>query len=173
VPEFASIPPDLLAVAGIPQEPLFRSSAQPTFSVYNLSAFQPVPRAPFDEPISFEGVIKLEGYELLPPDSESLWQLVTFWRVEDKLPADLRIFIHMIDAAGNLVAQHDGFDAAPGELQSGDLVIQYHIIGLEEPVGLFELQVGLYTLHNQQRLQPVGVQRDIVVLTRVGSVDGK
>lgn len=173
VPEFASVHPSLLAAAGISTEPLFRTESQPSFAVYHLPVERPLPAVPFEASISFESRIKLEGYELLSPETGAFRHLLTFWQVEDALPADLRIFIHAVDETGSLVAQHDGFDAAPEELRSGDIVIQHHVLDLPETVGSLELQVGLYTLHNQQRLLPVGFQRDIVVLTQMVPVDGK
>lgn len=173
VPEFSSVHPSLLAAAGISTELLFRTESQPSFAVYQLPVERPLPAVPLEASISFESRIKLEGYELLPPETGPMRHLLTFWRVEDTLPADLRIFIHAVDETGNLVAQHDGFDAAPEELRSGDIVIQHHVLDLPETAGSLELQVGLYTLNNQQRLLPVGFQRDIVVLTQMVSVDGK
>ena len=174
VPEFAPIDPILLVAAGISPEPLFRSETRPSFAVYKLPDARSSSLTALDEPISFENVIKLERYELSSPESGGTMHLVTFWRVEDRLPADLRAFIHMVDSVGNLAAQHDGFDVAPGELQPGDIVVQHHTIDLLiEDDGFFELQVGLYTLHNQQRLHPVGFQRDIVVLASAVFVDGK
>jgi hypothetical protein len=173
VPEFAPIHPILLAAASIASEPLFRSETQPSYAMYELPEVQSSPAVPLDAPITFENIIKLEGYELLPLESGNILHLVTFWQVQDKLPNDLRAFIHAVNSAGDLIAQHDGFDAAPEELHPGDVVIQHHVINLAEENGQFELQVGLYALHNQRRLQPVGIQRDIVVLVDGMFVDGK
>ncbi len=174
VPEFAAVYPPLLVAAGISAEPLFRSELQPSFAVYELPEKRPIPVLPLDEPISFANVLKLEGYEPLSLKSGEMYHLLTFWQVEDRLPADLRIFVHVIDEAGELVAQHDGFDAVPKGLRAGDTIIQHHVIDLGEAVGTsFEVQIGLYTIHDQQRLQPIGFHRDIVVLTEMMRVDGK
>ncbi len=173
VPEFAPIHPWLMRAAGLPLEPYFRSEAQPAYSVYRLDEAQFLPATSLEEPISFENLITLEGYSLLRVEPDEELNLLTFWRVEDKMPRDLKAFVHVVDSSGNLVAQHDGFDAAAEALKPGDRVIQRHIINLTELTGYFELQVGLYTFQSQQRLQPGDVGRDIVVLAEVLFVDGK
>ena len=74
--------------------------------------------------------------------------------MERPLPPDLAIFTHIIDAEGNVVAQHDGFDAATTTLRSGDIVVQRHLLsltGLDEAVA-YRIQLGLYTRQNGRRL---------------------
>ncbi len=130
VPEFAPIHPTLLAAAGIPQEPIFRSDAQPSFAVYALPERPQFSGTTLSPSVSFENVMTLEGYNLYSLGPEKILHLITWWRVDAPLPSDLRSFIHVVDGSGNLVAQHDGFDAAPAELQAGDWVIQQHVIDL-------------------------------------------
>ncbi|MCB8976425.1 MAG: hypothetical protein H6657_03250 [Ardenticatenaceae bacterium] len=173
VPEFAPIHPTLLAAAGIPKEPLFRSEAEPSFAVYALPEQLQFAGTHLNPGISFANVVTLEGYTLYPLESEKILHLVTLWRVDAPLPSDLRAFIHVVDEGGNLVAQHDGFDAAPAELQVGDYVIQHHVIDLSSVFGVVQLHAGLYTLHDQTRLKPVGQSMEIVVLGAGMNIDEK
>jgi 4-amino-4-deoxy-L-arabinose transferase-like glycosyltransferase len=173
VPEFAPLHPTLLAAAGIAQEPLFRSEAEPSFAVYVLPERPQFSGTVFDPPVLFENAITLEGYQFYPLGAEKILHLITLWRVQAPLPVDLRAFIHVLDNGGNLIAQHDGFDAASTELQVGDRVIQHHVVDLNQASGLVQVYVGLYTLHDQIRLKPAGQSRDIVVLGAGISVDEK
>ncbi|MBP6470934.1 MAG: hypothetical protein KBE23_04770 [Chloroflexi bacterium] len=165
VPEFAPVNPILLAAAGITAEPVYRSDGYPSFAAYDLPRETAVPSLPI--PISFEGVIDLVGFTIRPSAADEPLQLVTVWRVVQPLPADLTMFSHVVDAAGNLAAQHDGFDAAPAELQPGDLVVQLHTITWPSIDGPAALQIGLYTSHDGQRLRrDGGPPDDMVVLAQ-------
>ncbi|MBK8899866.1 MAG: hypothetical protein IPM53_01660 [Anaerolineaceae bacterium] len=173
VPEFVSIHPVLLSAAGISQEPLFRNDAEPSFAVYGLPKRPQFSGTILTPSASFESVITLEGYNLYPLGPEKILHLITLWQVEAPLPADLRAFIHVVDGDGNLAAQHDGFDAAPTDLQVGDRVIQHHVIDLNNVSGLVQLRAGLYTLHDQTRLKPVGQSMDFVALGAAVNIDEK
>ncbi|MFZ1400849.1 MAG: hypothetical protein WAS33_28355, partial [Candidatus Promineifilaceae bacterium] len=173
VPEFAPIHPTLLASAGLSQEPLFRSEAEPSFAVYALPERPLFSGTRLNPEVSFDNLITLEGYTLYPLESEKILHLITLWRVDAPLPPDLRAFIHLVDEGGHLVAQHDGFDAASAELQIGDRVIQHHVIDLNNMSGSLQLYAGLYTLHDQVRLKPVGQSMEIVVLGAGINIDEK
>lgn len=171
VPEFAPIHPELLAAAGISDRPVYRSGQQPSFAVYELSGSSTLPE--LTDPIMFAGLITLEGYEIMPLQAGRTLSVMTVWRVEQALPGDLTSFVHLLDADGNMIAQHDGFDAAPAELQSGDRIIQRHVMVVPETSGPLTLQLGLYTLDNLVRLHHDGVPDDVVILTSNLFVDGK
>lgn len=173
VPEFAPIHSTLLASAGLSQEPLFRSEAEPSFAVYALPERPLFSGTRLNPEVSFDNLITLEGYTLYPLESEKILHLITLWRVDALLPPDLRAFIHLVDEGGHLVAQHDGFDAASAELQIGDRVIQHHVIDLNNMSGSLQLYAGLYTLHDQVRLKPVGQSMEIVVLGAGINIDEK
>jgi hypothetical protein len=150
VPEYAPIPPDLLAAAGIAAEPLYRSANFPSFAIYALpEVAEMVPLAVFDERIS------LIDYEILPGAPGEPWQLFTWWRVERPLPPDLSAFIHLSNNAGEVVSQHDGWDAAPETLQPGDTILQRHLLPwVDEMDGDGQrLQVGLYQRETGIRLK--------------------
>ncbi|MCP4421945.1 MAG: hypothetical protein GY805_35475 [Chloroflexi bacterium] len=152
VPEFAAPAPDIMKLAGIDTTPQFRSQTQPSFAIYEL------PAAPHTlksiSPILLGESVSLIGYEIFPPSQESQLIVYTLWRVEKQLPPDLAAFVHLQDAEHEIVAQHDGFDAATVTLQSGDVVLQRHILQAERPLqpADYTLFVGLYTRGNDQRL---------------------
>ena len=164
VPEFAPVNPILLAAAGISAQPLYRSTNWPSFAVYDLPLVSTIAR--LAEPVSFEGGFVLEGYEVLATEPQSSLQLVTSWRVNGSLPADLVIFVHVLDAAGNVIAQHDGLDAAAAELRPGDNVIQLHTITLPPVSEPIDLEVGLYRRETGERLHREDTLEDVVTLTR-------
>ncbi len=156
VPEFAAPAPLLMETAGISPKPLFRSEQKPSYAVYAIPEETALPV--MEQEITFDGVITLVGTNtLLAPDRGSL-QLVTIWRVEDELPVDLAAFLHLRDEEGELISQHDGFDAAPETLRSRDLVIQRHVLPLGEalPEGVYTVHIGLYTRADGRRLERGG-----------------
>lgn len=102
---------------------------------------------------SFGGQLQLLGVET-ELGNESL-NLLSYWRVEAAPEGSLKIFIHLLDEAGNVVAQHDGLDVQPGGLVQGDEFVQRHVIPLPpdlEP-GSYGLQVGVYEVENGRRLE--------------------
>src|SRR3972149_7312487 len=58
----------------------------------------------------------------------------------------MTIFVHLLDAQGDIRGQHDGFGAALSTLEPGDVVAQHHVIPVDASVepGTYRLQVGLY-----------------------------
>ncbi len=174
-PEFAVPAPELMAAAGFANEPLYRSPGKPSFAEYLLPAQIEQPLLPAT--VTFEGVLTLTGYEILPHETERPLKMITFWRVKGPLPADLAAFVHLVDAEGQLISQHDGFDAAPLTLQTGDQVLQLHDLPLPDLAtqGPYTLQLGLYTRGNGRRLildapgegQPV----DRLILQSIYNID--
>ncbi len=164
IPEYAPLSPTLLSRLTMPDEPEYRSPGTPSFSVY---ALPPTPSlTPLPAPITFSGLITLEGYEILAAEAGRPFTLATLWRVENTLPWNLTAFVHLLNSQGDVVAQHDGFDAAALTLRPGDTILQLHTLPLpqnneEEP---FTLLVGLYTPDNKQRLTHPGEPADFVIL---------
>lgn len=163
VPEFAPLNPYLLAQAGATVEPLFRSEQRPSYGVYALGP----PPASDGTDTTWAGasgpLLTLIGAAEAAGDDDAV--MYTVWRVEDELPADLAIFIHLMDDAGQVVAQYDGLDAAAATLWPGDVVLQRHVVALPEqpPSGSLTLQVGLYRRSDDARLRTTD-GRDAVML---------
>lgn len=156
VPEYAPPPGELLAAAGA-AEPIYRSATAPSFAVYVLPA---APSLAMERAAASFGAppqMALRGFTL-PDDVTAAGELRLFtrWEVLSPLPADLAIFVHLLDEAGVVVAQSDGLDAAAETLRPGDRVLQRHVLPLPEGLtGDYTLRLGLYRRGDGARL-PVG-----------------
>ena len=90
----------------------------------------------------------LQGYDLRAPTIApgGTVQLVTLWQVQNALEG-VRLFTHVLDAEGALIAQADRLDAPSEAWVSGDWLLQLHEfeIPAETAVGEYPLVVGMYT----------------------------
>jgi 4-amino-4-deoxy-L-arabinose transferase-like glycosyltransferase len=170
VPEYAPLAPELMDAAGIAETPWYRSQSVPGFAVYEIAAAPPQPDYPVV--VSFEAQIAFTGYSLAA-SGEGTETLFTFWQVhEAPLPADLAIFVHLLGGNGNIVAQHDGLDAAPALLRRGDVVVQRH--PLPAFTGYTEIRLGLYRRGDGKRFLHGGSPPDVVRIRNavLGTEDG-
>jgi hypothetical protein len=71
--------------------------------------------------------------------------ITTFWRQEGE-QKPVKIFVHMLDEQGNIVAQWDGFGAAWEGWRDGDVLVQLHDLPWPAtlPPGPYRLITGLY-----------------------------
>ncbi len=95
--------------------------------------------------------VDLLGYGLAEPAvPEGGLSLTLYWRADPPLTRSYHVFIHLVDEAGNLVAQADGIPAAwlrpTTTWRPGEVITDGHWIDLppELPEGLYHLYVGLY-----------------------------
>jgi hypothetical protein len=91
--------------------------------------------------------IRLRGYDLQHTD-ETL-QVTLYWQAERAPGADYTVFVHLLDADGSALGQHDGPPREGAYPTSwwlgGQIVVDRHTIQLSGPVtGPARLQVGLY-----------------------------
>ncbi|MCJ7737010.1 MAG: hypothetical protein MUQ10_06800, partial [Anaerolineae bacterium] len=109
-------------------------------------------------PVNFGDEYALLGYEIL---GEALsgreLRIVTIWRVVHDAPSAVSIFTHILDANGDLVSQHDGFDLWAPALQVNDIFAQLHSIDMpaDVPAGLYQIQVGMYIPGTGTRLSVI------------------
>ena len=68
--------------------------------------------------------------------------LLTFWRVEARPTAGRRIFLHVLNGAGEVTSQSDGLSAPIWSWQVGDILVQAHSVVLGEDSA--EWRVGVY-----------------------------
>ena len=68
IPEYATLSPDLATALDIPDTPKYRSADKPGFAAYDLSQIN-MQTKDF-EPVTFDGVVTLLGYELLDQNEE-------------------------------------------------------------------------------------------------------
>lgn len=89
--------------------------------------------------------LQFRGYQFEESADPNLIELITFWQVGDfPAPAapDTKLFLHLVDSEGNLLAQHDGLDAPHRFWQTGDTLIQVHQLPRHEE-GV-DLRIGVY-----------------------------
>ncbi len=101
-------------------------------------------------PVKFGDSAELLGYDV-QTQSDHL-TLVTYWRAGENVIAPLRLFAHVLDAQGNLIAQSDRLDAAPEGWRAGDIIAQVQRIDLPPNGTPHSLAIGLYNPDTQQRL---------------------
>lgn len=101
----------------------------------------------------FDDGIALTGYTLAPASAGL--RLTLFWNVRAAPLADYSIFVHVVDAAGSIVAQADAQPMAgsyPTSIWSaGETVVD--TIQLSVAPGDYQVYVGLYRWDTQARLQ--------------------
>jgi hypothetical protein len=114
--------------------------------------------------------IDLLGYELSSSEigSGAPTTVTLFWRSDGEVTADNHVFVHLLDEAGNLVAQHD---SVPGQgerptwsWQPMEVVQDTHVLGPLNDIsgGVCSLSTGMYDYGTQDRLpatMPDGTRR--------------
>jgi len=111
----------------------------------------------------FENGIELLGYDLAshtyqPEGTGSAIGLYLYWRALQPVDADLKVFTHVMDAQGQLVAQDDSVPVIwtypVAAWQPGEIVVDYHHIALtpDKPLRALTLNVGLYDAVRGERV---------------------
>jgi hypothetical protein len=93
------------------------------------------------QPIGFAGGLTLVGYDLRAGPDQPI-DLVTYWRVDQAVTPSVSLFAHIVDAAGNIVAQRDGLNVRLSSLEPGDVIVQHTVI--DHPASADQLRLGLY-----------------------------
>jgi len=98
--------------------------------------------------IAFAAPIRLEGYRLIRPDET--WEVDLWWRTTGEIDEVLRVFVHLVDARGEIVSQHDhiaGADAYPtDQWRAGTEMRDRFFLDVAGGKCLgCELRIGLYT----------------------------
>ncbi|MCS6835881.1 MAG: hypothetical protein NZ750_07675 [Anaerolineae bacterium] len=113
------------------------------------------PMQPLADQISLGGVTLL-GYRL--EDADEL-RLRLFWRSEQPTAVPHTLFLHLLDAEGNIVAQHDGPPTLPGRptttWDDPDEIIMSHVLALSLPQSRARLVAGFYDPQSGARLRAV------------------
>lgn len=111
--------------------------------------------------IVFGDTIQLTGYTLgtqrvRPGD---VVQLALFWQTNETISKRFKVFIHLVNEQGQIVAQRDaepGGGAAltttwiPGEVITDSYGV---LLPIDTPAGFLAVRIGLYDLENGQRLE--------------------
>lgn len=97
------------------------------------------------------GVIIFRGYDFAVTPDQSALTLTLYWESAAAVTANYKVFVHVMDEDGRIVAQVDRFPAngmAPTHRwQPGDLVRDPYQIPLppDLPAGSYQVTIGLYT----------------------------
>jgi mannosyltransferase len=108
--------------------------------------------------VRFGEAIALEGYSLLTPQvgAGDVIQVTLFWRADAPLAERYKVFVHLLDSNGQLVAQVDREPGADLLLttswQPGQLIVDRYGVPLpaQTATGRYALFVGLYRLDGQR-----------------------
>jgi hypothetical protein len=104
--------------------------------------------------ITWNDAIRLVGYDLSAEPT-----LTLYWQALRRLPTSYKIFIHLIDDAGNIVAQVDYVPqnwAYPTNWWEADEYVQDEVVLpiTDLPTGTYEMWLGLYDPDTNVRLVP-------------------
>ncbi|MCL4263665.1 MAG: phospholipid carrier-dependent glycosyltransferase [Anaerolineae bacterium] len=116
----------------------------------------------------FGETLQFLGYETAGYKAGRPLELLTYWRVNKRDGRNLKLFIHILDESGHLVAQHDGLDVLAAGLPPGDEFAQLHTLPLpvDLPPGQYTVQTGVYDAATLTRLPllPDETSRDTLTL---------
>ena len=106
----------------------------------------PVPFCACEPGAAAEPALWLTGVEPGAARPGEELTLLTSWQTGPARFLSLAMFVHLLDAAGNIVAQDDGLGYPPHTWQPGDRFIQLARLPLppDLPSGEYTLQFGLY-----------------------------
>lgn len=101
----------------------------------------------------------LQGYQWRTEGIDLHLDLV--WEVLGQPPADYKVFVHLLDAAGNLVRQYDAvpcnWGCPTGQWELGEVVLDQATLSLANlSPGAYQLSIGLYHAQTGERLPVQG-----------------
>lgn len=108
-------------------------------------------------PISFGNVLTYLGDERDWSSNRNpgdVIPVITYWRIDDTVPDDLRIFTHLLSDPRVIAIQTDTISVIPAFLQPRDIFIQVAFLQLPYtmPQGEYTLSIGTYRDTSSERL---------------------
>ena len=99
-------------------------------------------------------------------------ELLSLWRVLESVDNQLRVFVHVLNENGEIIAQHDALDVRTVGLKPGDELTQLHTIPIpaDTPTGTYQFQIGLYQAETLERLTLLtknGLQSDRLLFGQI------
>lgn len=111
---------------------------------------------PLSLPVNVGDAVELLGYDLRTPLVEPGGgvELLTVWRVRERLASEVVLFTHLLDHSGEVVGQIDRLDVPSWHWRPGDAFVQLHRfqIDAQASAGLHHVEVGVYTRDDLARL---------------------
>jgi hypothetical protein len=118
--------------------------------------------------------IRLTGYESLlseaqPRGSGQRLGVYLYWKDDRPLANRLKVFVHVINAKGEIAGQHDGEPQIgtwpTNEWQAGETVCDFHMVTFNRPLppGTYSVRVGLYDEGTGKRLPVLHAGENMVV----------
>jgi uncharacterized membrane protein len=111
--------------------------------------------------VDLGGQMVLQGCDVTPTPArpgESMTVMLT-WQAAADMNLDYTVFVHLVDADGRIVAQHDGqpWDGVPlptSSWHAGEVLRDIHVLTLPPDLssGVYRLQLGAYYWPTGQRL---------------------
>ncbi len=101
---------------------------------------------------------RLVGYSIVRSSAPPTMTVTLVWQGLREMKTSYRVFVHLVDGAGNIVAQSDAEPARwtrpTTGWAAGEYVIDPHVLSLPEPFSAADLalRVGLYDAGTGQRL---------------------
>ena len=138
---------------------------------YRIEPDAPSPQTP--RRTDWAGGVSFLGYDLAvsedqPVGTGSRVGVYMYWRTTEPLTESLKVFVHVVDSQGSIVAQHDGkpvqwtYDTR--DWQPGEVIVDFHCVkvnpGVEE--GDYTVAVGLYNENTGERWPVVDDSGQIV-----------
>lgn len=105
--------------------------------------------------VSFQGITATQAGDNL--------KLTLFWEARNPTRRRLRVFVHLVDVGGKMVAQHDALGYPSREWRAGEQFVTLHTIPLPDHAVLSEdyaLELGLYDVETLERLPLHGREQE-------------
>ncbi|MBK9050220.1 MAG: glycosyltransferase family 39 protein [Chloroflexi bacterium] len=165
----SGMPAEILRPTSLPLHPALEAQlldwgitpvAAATFTHYPLSQL-PIPNPALPHDTVFGDEFRFLG--LSPQPSALSTQpsaLISYWQVIHPPTSARRMFVHVLDEGGEIVAQDDGLAAAA--LQPGDLILLAHSLPLP---ATYTLRLGVYNPETGQQLT-TGAGDSFVILAQ-------
>lgn len=145
---------------------VFAADGQPMGDHLDLATFKIAPKKTERPDVAqiveadFGGMISLVGYDMSTPSARAgePFSLVLYWQARSPDGHDYSVFVHVLNAEGAIVAQHDSSpqngNYPTGIWAPGEFIPDTHTLSLppDLPAGAYSLAVGLYRPQDGSRL---------------------
>ncbi len=130
---------------------------------------------PFGDAITLKGYT-LAGDKLAPGD---IVQITLFWETAVPLDTRYKVFLHLVDASGQLVAQRDSEPGGGLNLTTrwppGETIVDNHgvLIPADLPSGSYQLLIGLYDLTDPNARLPIQTNAGLIDAYPIATISVK